>query len=336
MPEQKFDEILKDLKNKIYHPVYLLAGDEAFFIDELTNYIDKNILNPMEKEFNQTIVYGLDSNVFDLISMARRFPMMANHQVLIVREAQHLKESEKLAIYLQNPLKSTILVLAYKHKSVDKRTKLYKLAKEKGVVFASSRLWDNQVPSWIEKRVSSMGFTIDYRESFLLGEYLGADLSKIDNELKKMIMNISPGDRITDTLIEENVGISKDYNVFELQQALIKRDIMKANRIVNYFAANPKENSIFMVLPVLHNFFFRTMVLSQIKNLEPREISSKLKIKPSQLGQYQMALSKYRIMKLASIIKEIKNYDLKAKGLGNVSASPGELLRELIYKILHD
>lgn len=336
MPEQKFDEVLRDLKKKIYHPVYLLTGDEAFFIDELTNYIDENILNPMEKEFNQTIVYGLDSNVYDLISMARRFPMMANYQVLIVREAQHLKESEKLATYLQNPLKSTILVLAYKHKTIDKRTKLYKIAKEKGVVFVSPRLWDNQLPNWIEKRVSSMGHSIDFRESFLLAEYLGADLSKIDNELKKMCLNISPEAKITDTLIEENVGISKDYNVFELQQALVSRDVIKANRIVNYFAANPKENSIFMVLSVLHSFFFRTMVLYQMKNIDPSEIASKLKIKPSQLGMYQQALSQFRVMKLASIIEEIKNYDLKAKGLGNVNATQGELLQELIYKILHD
>jgi len=336
MPEQKFDEVLKDLKNKIYYPVYLLAGVEAFFIDELTDYIDEHILNSMEKEFNQTVVYGLDSNVYDLISMARRFPMMANHQVIIVREAQHLKESDKLADYIKNPLKSTILVLAYKHKAVDKRTKLYKLSKEKGVVFSSPRLWDNQVPNWIEKRISSMGFSINYRESFILAEYLGSDLAKIDNELKKMCMNISQGAKITDTLIEENVGISKDYNIFELQDALIKRDVMKANRIVNYFAANPKENSIFMVLPVLHNFFFRTIVLSQLKNLKPREIASRLKISPNQVSQYQKALSQYRVMKIASIIEEIKNYDLKAKGLGNVNASQGELLRELIYKILHD
>ncbi len=336
MPEQKFEEVLIDLKKKIYHPVYLFTGEEAFFIDELTNFIEDNILNSMEKEFNQTIVYGLDSNVFDLIGMARRFPMMANHQVIIVREAQHLKESEKLAVYLENPLKSTILVLAYKHKTLDKRTKLYKIIKEKGVAFISPRLWDNQVPNWIEKRISSMGFTIEYRESFILAEYLGADLSKIDNELKKMALNISPGARITDALIEENVGISKDYNVFELQQALIKRDVLKANRIVNYFAANPKDNSIFMVLPVLHNFFFRTMVLSQIKHLDSREIASKLNIKPTMLGQYQMALANYRVMKIAEIIQEIKNYDLKAKGLGNVNASQGELLRELIYKILHD
>lgn len=336
MPEQKFEEVLKDLKNKIFHPVYLFTGEEAFFIDELTNYIEENILNEMEKEFNQTVVYGLDSNVFDIISTARRFPMMANHQVLIVREAQNLKESENLATYLQNPLKSTILVLAYKHKTIDKRTKLYKLARDKGVVFISPRLWDNQVPNWIEKRLALMGFTIEYRESFLLAEYLGSDLAKIDNELKKMSLNIAPGSRITDKLIEDNVGISKDYNVFELQDALIKRDVMKANRIVNYFAANPKENSIFMVLPILNNFFFRTMVLSQLKNLDPREISSKLSIKPSQLAQYQQALSHYRVMKLASIIEEIKNYDLKAKGLGNVNATQGELLRELVYKILHD
>lgn len=336
MPEQKFEEVFADLKKKIYHPIYLFAGDEAFFIDELTKYMDENILTPMEKEFNQTVVYGLDSNVYDLISMARRFPMMANYQVLIVREAQHLKESEQLAIYLQKPLKSTILVLAYKHKSIDKRTKLYKQAKEKGVVFESKRLWDNQVQSWIEKRLQGKGFTINNRESFILGEYLGADLSKIDNELEKMCMNIAPGSRITDVLIEENVGISKDYNVFELQDALIKRDVFKANRIVNYFAANPKENPIFMVLPILHNFFFRTMVLSQIKNLEPRVIASKLKIKPSLLTQYQQTLARYKVMKIASIIEEIKNYDLKAKGLGNVNASHGELLRELIYKILHD
>lgn len=336
MPEQKFEEILKDLKNKIFHPVYLFTGEEAFFIDKLTDFIDENILNEMEREFNQTVVYGLDSNVFDIISTARRFPMMANHQVLIVREAQLLKESENLATYLQNPLKSTILVLAYKHKTIDKRTKLYKLAKDKGVVFVSPRLWPNQVPNWIEARIKSMGFTIEYRESFLLAEYLGSDLAKIDNELKKMSLNISPGSRITDVLIEENVGISKDYNVFELLDSIVKRDVLKANKIVNYFSANPKENSIFMVLPVLHNFFFRTMVLSQIKNLEPREIASKLSIKPTQLGQYKQAIGQYRVMKLASLIEEIKIYDLKAKGLGNVNASHGDLLRELVYKILHD
>jgi DNA polymerase-3 subunit delta len=335
MPEQKFDQILTDLKKKIYHPVYLLAGDEAFFIDEITNYIDKNILSESEKEFNQTVVYGLDSNVFDLISMARQFPMMANYQVLIVREAQHLKESDKLELYLKNPLKSTILVLAYKHKTIDKRTKLYKLVKEKGVVFTSAKLWDNQVPNWIEKRLKSKGYSIDDPQSFLLSEYLGADLAKIDNELDKMCMNIPSGSKITAQLIEENVGISKDYNVFELLKALTIRDVVKANRIVNHFAANPKDNSIFMVLPVLHNYFFRTMVLFQIKNLEPREIASRLKIRPSQLSDYRRALSNYRVMKLASVIEEIKNYDLKAKGVGNNSASHGELLRELIFKILH-
>ena len=336
MPEQGFDEILRDLKNKIYQPVYLLTGEESFFIDELTDFIEENILSPMDKEFNQTVVYGLDSNVFDIISMARRFPMMANHQVLIIKEAQNLKESENLATYFQNPLKSTILVIAYKHKTIDKRTKLFKIAKEKGVVFTSAKLWDNQVSNWIEKRLKTMSYTIDNRETFILAEYLGADLGKIDNELKKMSLNIAPGSKITDQMIEENVGISKDYNVFELQQALIKRDILKANRIVNYFAANPKENSIFGILNVLHSFFFKTLVLSQLKHLDQREISSKLGVNPKLLGQYQQALSQYRIAKLAEIIREIKNYDLKAKGLGNVSASHGELLRELIYKILHE
>lgn len=336
MPEQKFDEILKDLKNKIYYPVYLFSGVEAFFIDELTNFIDENILTPNEKEFNQTVVYGLDSNVYDLISMSKRFPMMSNYQVIIVREAQLLKESEKLIEYISNPLKSTILVIAYKHKSIDKRTKLYKLVKEKGIVFDSQKLWENQVSNWIEKRIHSMGFTIGNRESELLAQYLGADLGKIDNELKKMCMNISSGTKITDVLIEENVGISKDYNVFELQDALKDRNVLKANRIINYFAANPKEHSIFMVLPVLYNFFFRAMVLSQLKNLENREVASKLNVKPNQVVKYQQVLSKYRVMKLASIIEEIKSYDLKAKGLGNVNASQGELLRELIYKILHD
>ncbi len=336
MPEQKFDEILKDLKNKIYYPVYLFSGVESFFIDELTNFIDENILTASEKEFNQTVVYGLDTNVYDLISMAKRFPMMSNYQVIIVREAQHLKESEKLVEYISNPLNSTILVIAYKHKSMDKRTKLYKSIKEKGIVFDAQKLWENQVSTWIEKRIQSMGFSIGNRESELLAQYLGADLGKIDNELKKMALNIHPGSKITDVLIEQNVGISKDYNVFELQDALKDRDILKANKIINYFAANPKENSIFMVLPVLYNFFFRAMVLSQLKGLDSRTIASRLSVKPSQLSKYQQVLSKYRVMKLASIIEEIKSYDLKAKGLGNVNASQGELLRELIYKILHD
>jgi len=336
MPEQKFDDLMRDLKNKIYLPVYLLTGEESFFIDQITEYMEENILSPMEKEFNQTIAYGLDSNVYDLIGAAKRFPMMANYQLIVVKEAQQLKESEQLATYLQNPLKSTILVLAFKHKMLDKRTKLYKQAKEKGAVFLSAKLWDNQVPGWIENRIKSWGYHIDYRESFLLAEYMGANLSKIDNELRKMCLNIEQGTTITDALIEENVGISKDYNVFELQQALLRKDVLKANRIVNHFAANPKENSIFMVLPILHNFFFKTLVLSQLTRLETNKIASVLGVRPTLVGQYQQALKQYKVRKLAAIIKDIKNYDLKAKGLGNVSASHGELLRELVYKILHN
>lgn len=336
MPEQSFDEVLKDLKNKIYQPVYIFSGEETFFTDELCNYIEDHILNDMEKEFNQTVVYGLDSDVFDIISMARRFPMMANHQVLIVKEAQNLKESENLATYLQNPLKSTVLVIAFMHKPIDKRTKLYKMAKEKGCVFTSAKLNKNQLPLWIEKRLSAMGFKIDSRESFLLGEYLGSDLSKIDNELKKISLNVPAGSKITDLIIEDNVGISKDYNIFEFLDALIRRDIYKANRIVNYFAANPKENSIFMILPNLHNLFFKAMVYSQLKQYDDKVIASKLGVNPMFLGQYKTTSSQYRILKLAEIIREIKNYDLKAKGLGNINASHGELLRELTYKILHD
>ncbi|MBN2237294.1 MAG: DNA polymerase III subunit delta [Bacteroidales bacterium] len=335
MPEQKYEEILNDLKKKIYHPVYLFSGEESFFIDELTDYIEEHILNAIEKEFNQTIVYGLDSNVYDIIGAAKRFPMMANYQVLIVREAQNLKESEQLESYLKNPLKSTILVLAHKHKSVDKRKTFYKLAKEKGVVFSSNRLYEKQVTGWIEMRLKAMGYSIEYRESFLLSEYLGADLGKIDNELQKMCLNSPVGSTITSKMIEDYVGISKDYNVYELLISLIKKDVVKANRIVNYFAANQKDNSIFMVLPMLHNFFFKTLVLAQIKDNEPNKIASILEIKPSLLWQYQTALSGYKIRKLAAIIREIKSYDLKAKGLGNTSTTQGELLRELIFKILH-
>jgi DNA polymerase-3 subunit delta len=336
MPEQKFDEVIQDLKKKIYHPVYLFSGEEAFFIDELVDYLEEKVLSNSEKEFNQTVVYGLDSNVFDIIGMAKRFPMMSNYQLIVVKEAQNLEGIENLVDYLKSPLKSTILVLAYKHKSIDKRTVLYKQIKESGVVFVSAKLWDNQIASWIEKRIATMGFSINSNESELLANYLGADLAKIDNELKKMALNIAPGSKITDSMIEDNVGISKEYNIFELNYALAKRDVLRANRIVTYFAANSKEINIFGVLPNLHNFFFRTLVYAQIKELEPNKIASILNIKPSQLVYYQLAFRNYKMRKLVFIIHEIKMYDLKAKGLGNSTTNAGELLRELIFKILHD
>lgn len=337
MAELTYDQIIKDLQNKIYYPVYLLAGEESYFIDSITNFIEENVLDAMEKEFNQTIMYGLDTNVGTLISYAKSYPMSANYQVLVVKEAQNMKDISQLEAYIENPLKSTILVLAYKHKDMDKRLKLYKLIKKLGVTFASKKLWENKIPDWIRMHISKQSYKISAQECALLAEYLGNDLSKISNELKKLTINLKPGAQITPTVIEENIGISKEYNVFALTDALAEKDVYRANRIIQFFIGDEKNHSIHGIIPVLHSFFYKSLVYLQVKDKNNnRAVASQLGVSPGLVYRYAQCSQNYKPMKIASIIGYLKEADLRAKGVNATGfLKDAETLRELIFKILH-
>jgi len=337
MAEHTYDQIINDLQKKIYHPIYLLSGDESFFIDSIVNYMEENILDAMEKEFNQTIMYGLDTNVGTLISYAKSYPMSANYQVLIVKEAQNMKEISLLENYVENPLKSTILVLAYKHKKIDKRLKFYKLVKKLGVVFESKKLWDNKIPEWIQGYIKKQSFRIQARECELLSEYLGNDLSKIANELKKLTITLKKGDMISPDIIEQNIGISKEYNIFALTDALAAKDIYQSNKIIQFFIGDEKNHSIHGIIPMLYSFFHKSLVYLQIKNkLDKYGVASALGVAPSMVGRYAQGSRNYPPMKLAAIIGYLKEADLKAKGVNATGfVKNTEILKELIFKILH-
>lgn len=354
MPTLTFDAILKDLKHKVYHPVYFLAGDEPWYIDEIANYIERHVLNDIEKEFNQTILYGRDVDAKTIISTARRYPMMANFQVVIVREAQdvkdlfprkrlddegsdHAKSDDKdlFSEYLSAPLTSTLLVLCYKYKKPDKRTRAGKLIDKSGVYFEAKKLYDNQVPAWVESYVMGKGCRIDNRASMMLAEYLGTDLSKISNELDKLIINVSKGAAIDAELIERNIGISKEYNVFELQNALARRDPLRINRIINYFGANPKNNPLVVTLSTLHTFFTKIISYHVYKGKQGVNVATALGVHPFFLKDYETAARTFSLSMARRAIGLLHEYDLRSKGVDNQSAGDHELLREMVFRIMH-
>ncbi len=331
------DQLLNDLKNQIYSPVYLLHGEEPYFIDVISGFIEDNVLSDLEKEFNQTICYGKDSNVATLISYAKRFPMMANYQVLIVKEAQDLDKIEDFLPYVENPLSSTLLVLCYKYGKLDKRKGLYKAIEKHGVAFESARLYDNKIPDWINDYLRKRNYSINPKASALLAEFVGNDLAKVVNELEKLFINIPQGSEITEDYIEKNIGISKDYNVFELQKALGRKEIVRANRIVQYFAANPRENPLVKVLPILYSFFSKILLYHYLPDKSRNSAAAALSINPFFVADYQQAAKTFPPGKVVALIALLREYDLKAKGVDNNAnfAGDGELMKELIFRILH-
>lgn len=333
--DRSFEEILRDLKNKIYYPIYFLFGEEAFFIDEISDFIEREVLNEMEKEFNQTIIYGKDTNIPTLVSYARRFPMMANYQVIIVKEAQDLDKIEDLTGYVENPMKSTLLVFCYKYEKIDGRKGIFKSIQKAGVLFESPRLYDDKIPEWIKSYVNVRGYSITPKACNLLSEFLGNDLSKIVNEISKLTINISKGQEITDDYIEKNIGISKDYNVFELQKAIGRKDVLKSNQIIRHFASNPKENPLVKIIPILYGFFSKVLIYHYLPDKSKFNAASALSVNPYFINDYQVSANNYSIAKVVSIISLLRSYDGKAKGVDNISASDGELMKELIFRILH-
>ena len=331
-----YEEIISDLKKRIFKPVYFLAGEEPYYIDLITDHIEEKVLSEAEKSFNQIILYGEDTTVPAIIETARRFPMMSSHQVVIVKEAQTLKKIEDFIYYLEKPLLSTILVLNYKYKTVDKRTKFYKTLDNLAVYFESVRLRDYQVPAWIERYLMIQGIKADPNASAMLTEYLGTDLHKIANELDKLIITLPAGKPvITTALIEKNIGISKDYNNFELQKAVGEKNVLKANMIIHHFANNPKDNPITLTIASLFSYFSKLLTYHYLADKSKNNAAAALKVNPYFVKDFEASAGKYNISKTVQIISLLRTYDMKSKGYGDLSSEPGDLLKELIFKILH-
>lgn len=331
-----YEEIMSDLKNRIYKPVYFLAGDEPYYIDVITDYAEENILPEEEKAFNQIILYGEDTSVAAISETARRFPMMSNHQVIIVKEAQVLKKIDDLIYYAEKPLASTILIINYKYKVLDKRTKLYKHLETRSSYFESNKLRDYQIPPWIDRYLMVKGIKTEPDASAMLTEYLGTDLHKIVNELDKLLITLPEGKKvITTDLIEQNIGISKDFNNFELQKAIGEKNIYKANLIVRHFAENPRDNPVNVTIASVFSFFNKLLMYHYLPDKSRNNAAAMLKINPFFVKDYESSARKYNARKTVEIISLLRTYDMKTKGYGDISSPPGDLLKELVYKILH-
>lgn len=335
--EVTYDEIARDLKNRIYKPVYYLMGEESYYIDKISEYISQTVLTEEEKEFNQTVMYGSDIDVATIINTAKRYPMMAEHQVVIVKEAQNIKNIEQLAYYVQKPLLSTILVICHKHGVLDRRKKLAAIIEKEGVLFESKKIKETQLPGFITSYLKRKSVDIEPKSTEMMAEFVGTDLSRMAGELEKLVLTLPVGQkRITPELIERNIGISKDYNNYELRSALIAKDVLKANKIIKYFEENPKTNPIQMTLSVLFNFFSNLMLVYYAPDKTEQGVALQLGLKsPWQAREYLAAVRKFSGIKVMEIIGEIRYCDARSKGVENSSLKDGELLRELIYKILH-
>ncbi|GAA4340951.1 DNA polymerase III subunit delta [Mucilaginibacter gynuensis] len=336
-------DIIKDLKNRKYKPLYLLHGEEPYYIDLVSNFVEHKLLPEAERGFNQTVFYGKDTDMMTVLNASKRFPMMADYQVVLVKEAQEMKwgkdDDDKKGInpllaYLEKPLPSTILVFCYKYGKFDKRKKTYKAIEKQGLVFESSPLYDNKIPGWIEGFFSERGYKIGPQASAMLSEYLGNDLSKIANELEKLMLNVTIGQEITMKDIHDNIGISKEYNVFELQSALARKDVVKANQIINYFEANQKANPIVLLFGNLNNYFTKVLVYHYVKDKSQQNVAKELGVSPFFVKDYEQAARSYNLGKTVQIISLLREYDLKSKGVES-TLGPGELMKELMFKILH-
>ncbi len=330
-----FDQLIRNLKNQIYHPVYLLHGEESYYIDFVSDYMEEHVLTETEKEFNQTVLYGRDVDAPTIINYAKRYPMMANYQVLIIKEAQEIKDLEALTAYVQQPLSSTLLVLCHKYGKVDRRKSLAKAVDKHGILFESPRIYDNKIPGWIEQYVKNLHYEITLKASFMLTEFLGNDLSKITNEIRKLIINVPEGTEIDENLVEKYIGISKDFNVFELQKALGTKNAFKANQIISYFGSNPRENPLVKVIPILFSFFSKVLLYQHLQDKSRNNAAAALAVHPFFLQDYQTTARNYSPAKVKAVIGILREYDLKSKGIDNVSATDGELMKELIFRILH-
>jgi len=337
-------DIIKDIKAKKFKPVYLLHGEEPYYIDQIIHYMEEHILSDMEKGFNQTVLYGKDTDMATVMNAAKRYPMMSDYQLIVVKEAQDLKwaketegnskTAEFVLSYFEKPLASTILVLGYKYANFDKRKKIYKAIDKNGVVFQSDLVRDYKLAQWIDELVKEKGYKIAPQASALMAEYLGADLSKIANEVEKLLLNIGKETTIDTDIIQKNIGISKEYNVFELQKALAVKNVLKCNQIINYFADNPKANPMVMVMANLNAYFTKILKYHYLPN--KGDAAKELGVNPYFVKDFETAARSYSLPKTFDIISLMREYDLKSKGVDSTgNTTDGELLKELLFKMLH-
>lgn len=334
-----FEEIIKDIKAKKYKPIYFLNGEEPYFIDRITTMVEDNILTEDEKSFNLTVMYGNDVSMTAVTDTARRFPMMAERQVVVVREAQNIKDFDNLLPYIEHFQPTTILLIAYKNKKADKRKNIFKKlgSTPNCIYFESNKIYDNKVPDWIINYCKGKSYSITQKAAGILAESLGTDLSKIANEIDKLLLLLPKGGEIKEALVEEHTGISKDFNTFELQTAIIQKDHLKATRIINYFEANPKNNPLVLTIATLFKYFLNLLTYHYQKKTTPntQEMAKLLGINPFFMKDFTDGARTYNAMKCAQVISLLREYDMKSKGVGNANISDGELLKELIFKIMH-
>ncbi len=327
-------QIVTDVRNGKIKPIYFLFGEEPYYIDKLSQFIEKNVLAEEEKAFNQMVLYGKEVSIDDIVGHAKRYPMMADKQVIIVKEAQELSRTiEQLVDYAENPQPTTVLVLCYKYKKLDKRKKLYKSVSKHGILFESKKLYENQVSEWLRKVLHGKGYSISHKAAIVLVEYLGPDLSRISKELDKLTLVLPKESQITPADIEEHIGISKDYNNFELKKAIGEKNVLKATRIINYFAQNPKDNPFVLTVTLLHNFFSQLLQYHGLNDHSPKNVASALRVNPYFVGEYQIAAKNYPMKKVSAIVSHLREMDLKGKGVGASGVPQADLLKELLAKI---
>ncbi|UII79406.1 DNA polymerase III subunit delta [Flagellimonas sp. CMM7] len=330
----RIKEIVANINQGTPKPIYFLMGDEPYYIDKISKYISDNVLTEDEKGFNQMVLYGRETSVDDVISNAKRFPMMAQHQVVIVKEAQHLSRNiENFSSYVENPQPTTILVICYKYKKLDKRKKLYKTIQKNGELFESKKLYENQVSEWIRRTLSGRKRKISPKACMLLVEFLGTDLSKISNELDKLAIVVPETTEITPELIEQHIGFSKDFNNFELKKAIGERNVGKATRIINYFSQNPKDNPFVVTITLLNTFFTQLLQYHGLNDHSPGNVAKALGINPYFVNEFTVAAKNYPMKSVSGIISSLRQLDLKSKGVGANNIAQADLLKELLVKI---
>ncbi len=328
-------KIVANIKKGDIKPVYFLMGEESYYIDKLGDFIEDNVLQEEEKGFNQMVLYGRDVTVEDIVSNAKRYPMMAERQVIIVKEAQDLSRTiEKLVDYVENPQPTTVLVVCYKYKKIDKRKKLYKAISKSGVIFDSKKLYENQVGDWIRTEMQGRGYQISPKAAQMLVEFLGTDLSKVDNELQKLQLICAQGTSISPEIIEENIGISKDFNNFELRKAVGMKDSLKAHRIINYFAQNPKDNPMVVTVSLLFSFFSQLLQYHSLADKSKGNVAKALKVNPYFVSDYSVAAGNYPMKKVSQVVSLLREADVKSKGVGAANIQQGDLLKELLVKVM--
>lgn len=337
MAKYTYDTLMSELKSGVYRPVYYLMGEEGYFTDRITGYIMDNALTEVERDFNLTVYYGLDTDIDTIVTAAKRFPMMAERQVIVVKEAQMLKNLDSLLFYLQSPQPTTLLVFAHKNGSIDKRKKVATELERTGVVLDSKKLRDDQLPSFINSYLREKGLVADNKSVLMMKESIGADLSRLAGEIDKLAIALPQGEKaITPELVEEHIGISKEYNNFELQNALVNKDILKANKLIQYFARNPKKNPIQMTLALLFSFFSNVMMCYYSPDKSERGVAEFLGLRSTWgVGDYIKAMRNYKAVHVLDILHLIRLADAQSKGAEGPQTTDGEIMRELLYKILH-